>query len=93
MNHVASKHVYVLPHLFQRAWENLFFKFHIHKILYFNTQKSIMREGAEILKKKKVKTDTAKYLMNNYRRRQNKYYAFSRVTGLPRDIKANKVVA
>lgn len=52
-----------------------------------------MREGAEILKKKKVKTDTAKYLMNNYRRRQNKYYAFSRVTGLPRDIKANKVVA
>lgn len=31
--------------------------------------------------------------MNNYRRRQNKYYAFSRVTGLPRDIKANKVVA
>lgn len=31
------------------------------KILYFNTQKSNMREGAEILKKKKVKTDTAKY--------------------------------
>lgn len=52
-----------------------------------------MREAAEILKKKKDKTDTAKYLMNNYRRRQNKYYAFSRVTGLPRDIKANKVVA
>ena len=72
---------------------NFFLKFHIHKILYFNTQKSNMREGAEILKKKKVKTDTAKYLMNNYRRRQNKYYAFSRVTGLPRDIKANKVVA
>lgn len=40
---------------------NFFLKFHIHKILYFNTQKSNMREGAEILKKKKVKTDTAKY--------------------------------
>lgn len=30
-------------------------------MLYFNTQKSNMREGAEILMKKKVKTDTAKY--------------------------------
>ena len=77
----------------QSPYYKFFLKFHIHKILYFNTQKSNMREGAEILKKKKVKTDTAKYLMNNYRRRQNKYYAFSRVTGLPRDIKANKVVA
>lgn len=37
---------------------NFFLNF---KILYFNTQKSNMREGAEILKKKKVKTDTAKY--------------------------------
>lgn len=64
---MASKHVYVLPHLFQRARKKavlqlfFFFKSHIHKILYFNTQKSNMREGAEILMKKKVKTDTAKY--------------------------------
>ena len=45
----------------QSPYYNFFFKFHIHKILYFNTQKSNMREGVEILKKKKVKTDTAKY--------------------------------
>lgn len=45
----------------QSPYYNFFLKFRIHKILYFNTQKSNMREGAERLKKKKVKTDTAKY--------------------------------
>ena len=84
MNHVASKHVYVLPH---------FLKFHIHKILYFNTQKSNMREGAEILKKKKVKTDTAKYRYEQLQKASKQILCFSGVTGLPRDIKANKVVA
>lgn len=79
--------MYVLPHLFQRAWEKacffaksvlqIFFKFHIHKILYFNTQKSNMREGAEILKKKKVKTDTAKYRYEQLQKASKQILCFS----------------
>lgn len=52
-----------------------------------------MREGAEILKKKKVKTDTAKYRYEQLQKASKQILCFSGVTGLPRDIKANKVVA